>query len=95
MRKWLKRRFILKTYMRSGWRWYEIKIGRRRWLTWQIPFTRRYSIAWSQGVIDQDREEEIAQAVEEYRAGLMAEVDIRMANMPEGITKRGEFYDSG
>ena len=92
MMKWLKRKLPLKIYMRDGYRWYELKISRRKWLTWQIPFTRSYSIAWSQGVIDRDREEEIATQVAEFRAGLIADVDLRIArSMPE----RGEFFDSG
>ena len=89
MRKWLKRRFFLKTYMRAGWRWYEIKVARRRWLTWQMPFTRTYSIAWSQGVIDDDREEEVAAAVEDFKVGLLATPVDRAGPV------RGEFYDSG
>ena len=78
--------------MRDGYRWYELKIGRRRWLTWQMPFTRYYSIAWSQGVIDRDREEEIAIQVAEFRAGLIADVDLRSAR---NMSTKGEFFDSG
>jgi hypothetical protein len=78
--------------MRSGYRWYELKVSRRRWITWQIPFTRSYSIAWSQGIIDQDRDEEIATKISDFRAGLIADIDLSRTRK---MTKQDEFFDSG
>ncbi len=71
--------------MRGGYRWHEFKLTRRRWITWQMPFTRPYSIAWTQKQIDQD----VARAVEEYEGGLIGESEVRRRFEHE------ERYDSG
>jgi len=78
----MKRLFGLigaKSYMRGGYRWYELKLGRRRWMTWQAPFFRTYSIAWSQAKIDADVEQVKAQV----QAGLRPADDVRRAMSEE------------
>lgn len=70
--------------MRGGYRWHELKL-RRRYLTWQMPFSRPYSIAWTQHQIDKD----VERAVQEFENGLIgtAEITRRFANE--------ERYDGG
>ena len=73
IKRFLKTRFPHKTYMRGGYRWHELKFGRRRWITWQMPFTRTYSIAWSQAEIDKSVELGMA----EVKNSLVGEAEYR------------------
>ncbi len=74
-----------KTYYRGGYRWHEFQIGRRWFLTWQVPFWRHYSIAWSQEQIDKD----VARAMMEVQNSLVGEAELRRRFLNE------EVYDGG
>lgn len=85
--RWLKRRVgrRYKTYFRHGYRWFELRIGQRRWVTWQMPFLRSYSIAWTQQRIDED----VAKAVIE---GLMTPETAKLKILTH---HEDEVYDGG
>ncbi len=71
--------------MRDGYRWHELHLTRRRYLTWQVPFTRSYSIAWTQSQIDKD----VARAVEEVGGSLVGKAEFTRRFLNE------EKYDGG
>lgn len=83
MFNWLRARH--QSYNRGGYRWHELRIGRRRWMTWQLPFFRSYSIAWSQEQIDRD----VARALTEVNAGLVGKAELTRRFLSE------ERYDGG
>lgn len=76
------------TYMRAGYRWHELKLTRRRYLTWQVPFTRQYSIAWTQSQIDKDVER-ADQEVTEFNGKLVGKAEVTRRFQNE------ERYDGG
>ncbi len=80
--------FPVKTYMRDGYRWHEIHLTRRRYLTWQMPFTRPYSIAQTQRQIDNDVAR-ADQSVMEFNGKLVGAEEVRRRFLNE------EKYDGG
>lgn len=83
----LKERLLsrYKTYYRDGYHWHELRIGRRRWITWQKPFVRYYSIAWTQQRIDQDLDKAVME-------GLMTKETARLKILTHS---EDEVYDGG
>ena len=83
MFKWFQHRH--QTYMRDGYRWHELHLTQRRYLTWQMPFTRPYSIAQTQRQIDSD----VALAVEDVGGALVGKAEFTRRFLNE------EKYDGG